>query len=358
MKFLILILSISFLFYSCNMDQPNVTTKTTNSTATIMEETKEVKGKTIAFYNLENLFDIYDDPYTDDDWFTPESKTKWDDTKYQRKLKHISDAISAIQKDNPIIVGLVEVENETVLEDLVRETKLKASNYNIITESSPDERGIDVALLYNSEYFNYSFHDIIPIHFPFSIDRHGDKTRDILYVNGTLNQEEVHILVNHWPSRSEGQRKTEPKRLFVAEQLRAKVESILGKDPNAKILVMGDFNDYPDDKSITKVLRASDKKSINNDELYNLAAQLHKNGKGSYMYKGNWGMIDQMMISKSFLHPKSGIGIRKNTVEILDDKFLMFKHPKFRTWQPNKTYSGPKYHGGYSDHLAIYITLK
>lgn len=322
------------------------------------EGLKQPSGKVIAFYNVENLFDIYDDPDKNDDWFTPESETEWDEDKYEVKLEHISEAINAIHKDNPILVGMVEIENKSVLKDLVEEDNIDEAQYKIITEDSPDERGIDVAFLYNPSYFEYKTHEAINIDFPFLEEGRKDKTRDILYVNGNLKNDDLHIFVNHWPSRREGWLESEHKRVFVAEKLRAKVDEILKDDADAKILIMGDFNDYPNNKSIKEVLGASNKKDINADQLYNLAAQLHRDDKGSYMYKGDWGMLDQMIVSKGFLHPKEGVEIKRNTVNIFDEKFIMFKHPKFGTWQPNRTYSGPRYHGGYSDHLPIYITLK
>ena len=145
--------------------------------------------------------------------------------------------------------------------------------------------------------------------------------------------------------------------MCIRDRLKEKVNAILNNDAKAKILIMGDFNDYPDNKSIQEVLKASNRKEIKNDELFNLAAQLHQDGKGSYFYRGDWGMLDQMMVSKNFIQPKSGVGVYQNSISIFDEKFILFKHPKYGTWQPNRTYSGPKYHGGYSDHLPIYITL-
>lgn len=322
------------------------------------DDLKNPSGKVIAFYNVENLFDIYDDPEKHDEWFLPTSETRWNEEKYERKLDRISEVISEIHKDHPILVGMVEIENKQVLRDLVAEDEIEKSEYSIITENSPDERGIDVALLYNPSFFKYKDHEAITIDLPREPDGSIDYTRDILYVKGELQNDELHVFVNHWPSRREAIEIAEPKRMFVAQVLRNRINDILENDPMAKILVMGDFNDYPDSRSIRETLRAKGTKGITDGELYNLAAILDNDDQGSHFYKGDWGMLDQMMISKGFLNPETGIGIKGNALKIFKEKFILFKHPKYKTWQPNRTYSGPKYHGGYSDHLPIYIKLK
>ena len=218
----------------------------------------------IMFYNVENLFDTYDNPFTKDDDFLPNSDKNWDDDKFYTKLDRLSEVITAINKNGPILIGLVEIENEYVLEQLIKNNNLKDINYSIAHFDSPDVRGIDVGHIYNHDLFKLLNKEPLPIYL-----ENDDKTRDILYVEGEIDGDEsrYHIFVNHWSSRREGWEVTEIRRTTAADVLRSKIDQIQNDYPNDKIIVMGDFNDYPDNISIRKHLKAKSSHSISNNEI-------------------------------------------------------------------------------------------
>jgi len=310
----------------------------------------------IMFYNIENLFDTFDDEYTNDDDFLPEARKEWDDEKFYNKIDKIGEVILSVNKKGPLFIGMVEVENKYVLNQLLESRRLRDINYKFCHFDSPDKRGIDVALIYNKDYFTVNEKEPLVIHLP-----KQDKTRDILYVKGQIvgDDSEYHLFVNHWPSRREGTKKSEPKRIEVAIVLRNKIDEIQTKDDTAKIIVMGDFNDYPNNNSIKNYLKAKNSSNISSNELFNLAARLEDNDKGSYNYKGDWGMMDQMMVSKSMLDETKGkYSVNQKGLKIFDEDFIMYFDKRYNELKPNKTYGGDNYYGGYSDHLPIYIRLK
>ena len=305
----------------------------------------------IMFYNTENLFDTIDDPLTDDKEFLPSGKMNWTADKYNTKLAHITQVVEA--GGFPILVGLCEVENKSVLNDLVKQPALAAKDYAFIHFDSPDERGIDVALIYQSSKFKVLASKSIPIVFDKEPD---DKTRDILYVKGEVNGEVIHVFVNHWPSRSEGVEKTAPRRHNAANAVRIAVDSIFAVDKDAQIIIMGDLNDHPEDLSLTFWLKAlpSDSKKTDNS-LYNLADVFAKQGKGTHKYKGEWGTLDQIIVSRA-LFDKKGLYTKTDAAKVGEFDFLLSDDPKGGKWT-NRTYAGDKYLGGYSDHLPVYLNL-
>ncbi len=258
---------------------------------------------TVAFYNVENLFDLEDHPGTQDGEFTPESEKAWDMEKYQKKLDDLSAVIRAIDKDElPEIIGLSEVENKKVLDDLIQTKTLRKGEYGIVHYESPDLRGIDCALLYRMQDFRVISSRAIPVSFPFDS---AETTRDILYVEGTTrDNERLHFFVNHWSSRWGGEKESEPKRIFCAVALRKEVDALLNKEADAKIIVMGDLNDEPTNRSVFEMLLANNKrKNAGDRELFNLMYDMHNiQGEGSYNYRGNWNMLDHIIVSKSVLH--------------------------------------------------------
>ncbi|MDQ1771986.1 hypothetical protein GQR60_04880 [Labilibaculum sp. A4] len=317
---------------------------------------QEKKEYTIAFYNVENLFDTLNDPNTRDDDFTPEGKLEYTAERYQKKLVNLSSVLSSIDKNNfPAIIGLCEVENRSVLEALISQEKLKSADYGIAHTESPDRRGIDCALLYQKNKFKYLSHDIIGIHFP---DEPNYKTRDILHVEGILGSNDtLHLFVNHWPSRIGGAEKSEKNRVFVAEQLKIAVNKLQEKNPNAKIIIMGDFNDEPNNKSAEEILAATNNKDTSNPEaLYNLMYDLKINGKGTYNYKGDWNMLDNLIVSNSLISNTKGLHTNHQAGKIFNADWICHKTPK-GILVPNRTYAGPKYFGGYSDHFPVYFQL-
>jgi predicted extracellular nuclease len=320
---------------------------------------KPDKEFTVVFYNVENLFDTEDEPGKEDNDYTPESALEWNQKKYEKKLNDIARVISSINPaELPEIVGLSEIENNKVLDDLKLTEPLKAGNYSAIHFDSPDERGIDVALIYRPDEFTAEDYKAIPVVFPFDST---ETTRDILYVRGkTKDGDTLHFFVNHWKSRSEGVQETEPRRIYTAVILRKEIDLLMNKEPDAKILIMGDLNDEPTNRSIHEMLFANNKrKNATSRELYNLMYDLHNTGNnGTYFYKGTWNMLDNLIISRSLLNDKSGYHTDYDGGNIFRQDWMLYKDEKYNESVPNRTYGGPQYYGGISDHFPIYVTLK
>jgi len=307
----------------------------------------------IASYNVENLFDTEDGPF-DDSEFLPISPKQWNEEKYQTKLKNLSEVILNMhpQKIGPDIIGLIEVENRKVVEDLMKTGNLAQGKYEIVHFESIDKRGIDVALcfksaeirLLNATYFR-----------PIDEMDTAFTTRDILYAALLLGKNDtVHFFVNHWPSRRGGE-ESEEKRILVAELLEKKIDSLRKENIHAKIVVMGDFNDNPSNWSISETLKAKKtKEEVREGNLWNAMADLQSQGKGTHKYKNEWNMLDQFMISYSLLHNKKGI--RYHDAFIFNPDFIQEQDEKYKG-APLRTFVGNKYLGGYSDHFPILLIL-
>jgi len=313
---------------------------------------------TIVSYNVENLFDTINNPNKEDDEFTPDSKKNWNSDRYGKKLKDLSKVIASINKNElPELVGLIEIENKNVVKDLVSTKFLRVGGYAIVHEESPDVRGIDVALIYRKEEFKYLEHEKITIKYDFEPKT---TTRDILYVKGQLkNKEILYVFINHWSSRRKGLEASEPKRVHAAIKLKEKVDSIFQKDKKAKIVIIGDFNDEPTNKSLNQVLGAANK--LNSKEkmiLYNLLFDKHLLGLGTYNYKGNWNMLDNIIVSKSLLSKNHGYRVSTDGAMIFSKRWMLYDNVKVGSLTPNKTYGGPNYYGGVSDHFPVYFMLK
>ncbi len=317
--------------------------------------TKKASDSRIAFYNVENLFDIYDDRGKSDEEFMPESKKKWTAKRYNKKLNDLTKVFSALEF--PSLIGLCEVENKRVLEDLTKTEGMGSHGYEVVHFESPDFRGIDNALLYKSADFKVLDAQHYPINFPAKIVE-DYTTRDILHVKGMFkNAHTIHLFVNHWPSRRGGLKESEPKRLFVAEQLKKQIDRVLKQEPDANIIVMGDFNDEPDNKSINKTLGALSPiglTNVMNNVLYNCSYELDQEGLGTYNYRGNWNMLDQFIVSGTLLSKNAKL--QTGSAMIFKADWLNYIDKK-KGPTPNKTYGGPNYYGGYSDHYPIYMEL-
>jgi endonuclease/exonuclease/phosphatase family metal-dependent hydrolase len=313
---------------------------------------------TVVFYNVENLFDLEDHPDTEDEEFTPLSEKAWDMEKYEKKLEDLSAVIKAVNEDElPEIVGLSEVENKKVLEDLIRTRNLRRGDYGIVHYESPDSRGIDNALLYNMQQFRVIASRAIPVTFPFDST---ETTRDILYVTGTTgDNEHLHFFVNHWSSRWRGEKETEPQRIYCAVALRKEVDAILNKEPGAKIIIMGDLNDEPTNRSVFETLLANNKrKNASNRELYNLMYDRHNiDGEGSYNFRGKWNMLDQIIVSRSVIKSPGGLHCGYDSGRILKAEFMLYLNEENQQHVPHRTYGGPEYYGGISDHFPVFVTL-
>jgi predicted extracellular nuclease len=312
-----------------------------------------------AFYNVENLFDTINNPVSNDEEFTPGSEKQWDTKKYYDKLGKISGVIKDLGGDDfPALVGLCEVENLHVLEGLAMSKGLKNAGYQIIHKESPDYRGIDVALMFRPDIIRLLNYKAWPVWFPFD---NNYSTREILYACFDIQgKDSLHVFVNHWPSRSGGEVESRPRRIFVAEMLRSKVDSLLSMDPDAKIIITGDFNDEPTDLSLVSGLTAlTTFDDPGNDRLYNLSYNLKKNSStGSYKFRGDWNMLDQFIVSGSMLDTSGNIYSRKSDVHIFVKDYLLERDENFMGVKPYRTWLGDYHHGGYSDHLPVYLDIR
>jgi endonuclease/exonuclease/phosphatase family metal-dependent hydrolase len=264
----------------------------------------------IAFYNMENLYDPADDPYTSDDEFTPAGSNHYTEKVYRAKLHNMAFVLSqlAIDKnpEGPALIGLAEIENEKVLQDLVTESELKNRNLKFVHFDSPDNRGIDVALLYHPGYFKVIHAEALPVNITANNGR-TEHTRDVLYVTGKLGDDTLHVFVNHWPSRREGEEESAWKRNAAASVSKKIIEQLTAKNKNAKCIVMGDLNDDPVDESVVHTLGAEgNQKQVAPGGLFNPWVALYKKGIGSLAYRGKWNLFDQIIVSYGFINANAG----------------------------------------------------
>ncbi len=308
----------------------------------------------IVFYNVENLFDTIDDPLKTDNDFLPTSKVPWNSQRYHQKLMHTATVIKAIDSLNlPAVVGLAEVENAAALQDLIMSSPLRAGKYQAILEEGLDPRGIDVALIYRPEVMKYAGHHSYPSATSF-------KTRSLLHVKlVNAKKDTFHIIVNHWKSRSGGAVETEAKRIENAEVIRHLTDSLFAINLQTHIVVVGDLNDEPTDKSVSEVLGAKNTgEKISPNSLYNLMSSLLKNGEGTLYYK-DWDLFDQIIVSGNLLlrKPNKGPVISRPYAYIFKPDWILYKN-KNGEMVPNRTANGNAYFGGYSDHLPVYTIVK
>lgn len=313
------------------------------------------RGIRVMFYNVENLFHPTNNPEKNDDDFTPEGMRYWSYKRYYDKINKIAKtAITLGEWDPPAIIGLCEVEEIQCLKDLIYKSPLKRFGYEIVFQECKDLRGIDVALLYRPEHFTFISYNSFELIFN---EEDSNPTRDILYTKGLVNNDTIHLFVNHWPSRYGGQLATLPKRNFAAAVLKSKFDSILTSVPNSSILAMGDFNDYPHDESLSLILKAQKlATNLSKIDLVNLTWQ-YEHVKGTCKYNHQWGILDQFIVSQPLLDPKEGLFTGMIHSHIFDADFLLEPEKDGIGKKTNRTYIGFKYHGGYSDHLPIYVDL-
>jgi exonuclease III len=319
------------------------------------KETTESGTFRVMFYNTENLYDTEDDPLTDDAEFLPDGAKKWDYYKYNDKLQKIAKVIVAVGGENGNgLVGLCELENRKVLTDLIRNTPLAAGGYEIIHRDSKDPRGSDVALLYKKDAFKLIFFDFYEFKAP------GDslKSRDILYAKGIVkNTDTLHVFINHWPSRRGGKEASEAKRMISAAILRHHVDSILNINKNAKIIILGDFNDVPSDRSLHEVLMAKDSSELKSGDLFNYMYKYNKKGQGSYKFQAEWDMLDQIIGSYTLIGNNELLHAGYSDSHIFSADWMLTDDVKFPGKKPIRTFQGPRYLGGPSDHLPVYIDI-
>jgi len=324
----------------------------------VLAQEKQYKVACVGFYNLENLFDTVDDPNKRDEDFTPDGSYSWGDEKYKNKLKNMAHVIEDMGKeispDGMAILGVCEVENRKVLEDLVQEQKIKGRDYQIIHEESPDRRGIDVGLLYQAKYFTPTNFKSYELKFP---DNPDYFTRDQLVVSGTMDEDRINIIVAHWPSRSGGQAKSEPRRIQAAQLGRKIIDSLLAVDPSSKIILMGDLNDDPVNKSVKNYIRAKAKvKKMKDGDMYNTMYDKYKQGDCTLAYRDAWNLFDQLIISEGLTgNDCSSFVFHKSYV--YNKPYLRQKEGLYKGY-PKRTHAGGKYLNGYSDHFPVYLVLK
>lgn len=314
--------------------------------------------RTIAFYNVENLFDTINNPNKFDDDRTPQGKDAWNTEKYKDHLTKISQVIEKIgfktTNSAPDVIGLAEIENYDVLLDLVNTPALKKYGYSIAHFDSPDSRGVDVALLYKTNTFLV---DKISKHELKIFDPNGKRryTRDQLLVSGKMDGDQMHIIVNHWPSRVGGESNSSPHRKAAAQLNKQIIDSLQAIDPSAKVISMGDFNDDATNASFKKVLKTkADKNSIGEKDLYNPMENMYKKGIGSLAYRDSWSLFDQIYFTHGLLFPKNGYQYWKAFV--FNEPMVVAQSGQYKGY-PNRSYSNGNYTGGYSDHFPVYIHI-
>ena len=355
-KVLYLLVVFAFLFTNANAQQKNS------------------QNYIIGFYNLENLFDIYDDPAKNDSEFLPEGKNKWTEAKYQKKLQNMAKVIRSMKEENSAwhaLLGVSEIENRLVLEDLVMEPQIASANYQIIHYDGPDRRGVDVALLYRPDVFKFLDSESIPFTFEGSSiewiqskeERDYFRTRDILMVHGLIDGEHFAIYVAHLPSRAGGKKGGNQLRDRGGEIMYEHAMKMQEKYPGIKIVCMGDMNDNPTDPSMAKYLHGlENKEDVTDKDFFSPFISMLKAGFGSLAYQGVWSIYDLLLVNNALANPQEGtFGIRQLHKKgyygrIYNAKFLTNQSGQYKG-TPFRTFSNGTFIGGYSDHYPTYIVI-
>ncbi len=328
---------------------------------TLAQEKNTYKIQTVAFYNLENLFDTKDDPITFDNDRTPDGKDHWTEDIYRAKLKNMARVISEIGKEvtgaSPALIGLCEIENRTVLENLLDQEPLLDTPYGIIHFDSPDRRGIDVALLYRKKVFTPSHYYKYELKIYDANDPNKRVfTRDQLMVSGYLDGEKIHLIINHWPSRSGGEARSRWKRIKAAKLNKRILDSLFSEDPYAKIITMGDLNDDPTSPSIKTILRPQkDKEKLATGQLYNPMESLYKKGLGTLAWRDGWNLFDQLIISSEWTK-QDYTSYRFYKAGIFNKNYLANARGRYKGY-PFRSFDDSGFTGGYSDHFPVYLYL-
>ena len=315
----------------------------------------------VAFWNFENLFDIYDDPETHDEEFTPEGVKKWNEVKYQKKLSNMERVIfdmAAINKDYPVVIGVSEIENRSVLEDFVNQPKLKGAKYRICHYDSPDARGVDVAFLYRADVFKLEGSDNIKLNVP---ELPNFRTRDLVVMWGTIEGEPFYFLVSHWPSRLGGKEASQFKRDACARQIREIKDSLLQANPATKVVVMGDFNDDATDASLVKIMGAKGKlKELQTGDFFNPYYQMLKAGLGTLAYQDSWNLFDNICVTENLVNGTYGklrlIKGKKFYGNIFTRPYMLQQEGQYKGY-PLRTFVTNNFQNGFSDHFPVYIYI-
>jgi endonuclease/exonuclease/phosphatase family metal-dependent hydrolase len=329
------------------------------STSVMVLSQRDSCSLLISFYNVENLYDLDNDSLFRDDDFTPEGSYHWTYGKYVKKVNNIAKVLIAMgEGEPPDIAAMAEVENDRVFQRFCYHSPLRKFNYSYVHFDAPYLRGVETGLLYRKDRLRIVHQEPIAVIFPFES---ATKNRDILYVVAeTLQGDSLHLFINHWTSRYGGYGATVPKRNYYAQVLRHRVDSLLMLNPAAKIIIMGDFNDYPTDESVCKTLAACDIAKTDTASLYNLMYRFLKmNNIGTHKHEDFWGCLDQIIVSPALLDSTvSGMHIENGEAHIFKEDFMVEPDEKYGGYKVFRTFLGPRYIGGYGDHLPVYIKLK
>lgn len=320
---------------------------------------QEYKVSVIAFYNLENFYDTIDNPLINDEEFLPSGTRNYNSAIYWDKVKKLSTVLSQIgietSPDGPALIGVAEVENDTVLTDLVNQPLLKGRHYKIVHYDSRDVRGVDVGLLYNPKYFIVDSSQKLFVKLP-SGTKDAFYTRDILWVRGKLDGETINIYVNHWPSRSGGEERSAPARAAAATVAKMHMDSIAKADGEQKVILMGDLNDDPVSPSVAKIINARGKQAdVEKGGYFNPWIDLYKKGIGTIAYQDAWGLFDQIIISYPWLN-REQTGYFFYQQHIFRREYMTENLGRYKGY-PMRTWDGNAYRGGYSDHFPTYLIM-
>lgn len=319
------------------------------------------KPYAVVFYNLENLFDICNDPETHDDEFTPQGVKQWNQIRYEKKLWNMERVlfdIAAIQKDYPIVIGVSEIENRKVLDDLVSQPKLRGANYRICHYDSPDARGVDVAFLYRSDVFKLEGSDNIKLHVE---GLPNFRTRDLVVMWGTIEGEPFYFLVSHWPSRLGGKEASQFKRDACAKQIREIKDSLLAENPATKVIIMGDLNDDATDDSIVEVMGAKGNvNELQKGDFFNPFNEMLRAGLGTLAYQDEWNLFDNICVTENLVNAEKGklhiIKGKKFYGNIFTRPYMLQLEGQYKNY-PLRTFVSNNFQDGYSDHFPVYIYI-
>ena len=330
----------------------------------ISSASAQSKRYTVLFYNVENLFDTIQDPTIYDTEFIPSGVKEWNSTKYYKKLDNLEKLFYSVAQENkayPTIIGVSEVENRNVLEDIASMPKLLPAGYQICHYDGPDARGVDVAFFYRPDQFKYEGSESIKANIPGA--RKGFRTRDLLTMWGKIDGEDFFFVVSHWPSRRGGQNSSAFLREGLASQIKGICDSVRQANPATKVVVMGDFNDDPGDKSVSENLGAKLKKNkLQSGDMFNPFWQMHRDGYGTLVYNDLWNLFDNIVVSDNLANaPEGTLALWKAKKakyygNIFKAEFLFQKEGQYKGY-PLRTYVGNNFQNGWSDHLPVFIHI-
>ena len=324
------------------------------------QEKRKFRVHTVAFYNVENLFDTINNPNKFDE-ASPIMELNFNRSDiYKKKVRNMARVISDIGADvsnnAPVIIGLAEVENRQVIEDLANDPALVGKDYGIVHFESPDARGIDVALMYQKEFFtpiDTSSHELKIYD---DLTRKRVYTRDQLLVSGKLEGEMIHVIVSHWPSRSGGEARSRPKRIAAAKLNKRIIDSLQANDPYAKIFSMGDLNDDPTNSSLKDVLKAKrDKEDVKLKGIYNPMEDFFRKGLGSNAYRDAWSLFDQILMTKPLLDTDYS-SFRFYKAGVFNKQYLTNKKGRYKGY-PFRSFADGGFTNGFSDHFPVYVHI-